>query len=137
MRRHCFSCAYVCTVAMEAVSEEESKDKYRPPNLVNVDSDHYYSTNAPHADLVRACEDDDVEQIRQTVNIGTPTKPVIRPDLLKQVPKPYFRVGMLSARIPMTIMVSQKYLLPPPSECCFASVAPKQFSPLKLCTTCN
>ncbi|XP_065196031.1 uncharacterized protein LOC135827465 [Sycon ciliatum] len=88
--------------AMEAASEEESKYKYRPPNRANVDSDHYYSTNAPHADLVRACEDDDVEQIRQTVNIGTPTEPVIRPDLLEQVPEPYFHV--LSTRIPTTIM---------------------------------
>ena len=131
-----FPCDYVCTVAMEAASEEESGDKYRPPNWANVDSDHYYSTNAPHPDLVRACEDDDMEQIRQTVNIGTPTEPVIRPDLLEQVPEPYFHVPY-GERIPMTIMVSQKYLLPPPSECCFASVTPKQFSPLKLCTTCN
>ena len=122
---------------MEAASEEESKDKYRPPSRANRDSDHYYSTNVPHSDLVRACEDDDVEQIRQTVNIGTPTEPVIRPDLLEQVPEPYFRVWIGSVRIPMTIMVSQKYLLPPLSECCFASVAPKQFSPFKLCTTCN
>ena len=120
---------------METASEEESGDKYRPPGLAEY-SDHYYSTNAPHPDLVRACEDDDVEQIRQTVNIGTPTEPVIRPDLLEQVPEPYFPYPS-GRRIPMTIMVSQKYLLPLPSECCFASVAPKQFSPLKLCTTCN
>ncbi|XP_065195628.1 uncharacterized protein LOC135827034 [Sycon ciliatum] len=90
--------------AMEAASEEERKDKYLPPNLANVDSDHYYSTNAPHPDLVRACEDDDVEQIRQTVNIGTPTEPVIRPDLLEQVPEPYFSVPFFVRRIPMTIM---------------------------------
>ncbi|XP_065195946.1 uncharacterized protein LOC135827367 [Sycon ciliatum] len=90
--------------AMEAASEEESKDKYRPPSRANRDSDHYYSTNVPHSDLVRACEDDDVEQIRQTVNIGTPTEPVIRPDLLEQVPEPYFRVWIGSVRIPMTIM---------------------------------
>ncbi|XP_065195643.1 poly [ADP-ribose] polymerase tankyrase-like [Sycon ciliatum] len=89
--------------AMEAASEEESKDKYLPPDMADVDSDHYYSTNAPHPDLVRACEDDDVEQIRQTVNIGTPTEPVIRPDLLKQVPEPYFYVWD-DSRIPMTIM---------------------------------
>ena len=98
---------------MEAASEEESKDKYRPPKLAEY-SDHYYSTNAPHPDLVRACEDDDVEQIRQTVNIGTPTEPVIRPDILEQVPKSYFHAWENDERISMTIMVSQKYLLPPP-----------------------
>ena len=96
---------------MEAASEEESKDKYRPPKLAEY-SDHYYSTNAPHPDLVRACEGDDVEQVRQTVNVGTPIEPVIRPDLLEKVPNPYFR-NLYGMRIPMTIMVSQKYLLPP------------------------
>ena len=106
-----FPCAYVCTVAMEAVSEEESGDKYLPPNLAEY-SDHYYSTNAPHPDLVRACEDDDVEQVRHTVNIGTTTEPVTRPDLSEQVPKSYF-YDPFRKRIPMTIMVSQKYLLPP------------------------
>ncbi|XP_065198356.1 ankyrin repeat domain-containing protein 42-like isoform X2 [Sycon ciliatum] len=88
--------------AMEAASEEESKDKYQPPKLAE-HSDHYYSTNAPHPDLVRACEDDDVEQVRQTVNIGTPTEPVTRPDLLEQVPESYFIVWYRH-RIPMTIM---------------------------------
>ena len=63
---------------------------------------------------MRACEDDDVEQVRQTVNIGTPTEPVTRPDLLEQVPESYFPVWDFGERIPMTIMVSQKYLLPPP-----------------------
>ena len=108
-----FPCAYVCTVAMETASEEESKDKYQPPKLAEY-SDHYYSTNAPHPDLVRGCEDDDVEQVRQTVNIGTPTEPVTRPDLLEQVPESYLSVRYGHKRIPMTIMVSQKYLLPPP-----------------------
>ncbi|XP_065197627.1 uncharacterized protein LOC135829149 [Sycon ciliatum] len=89
--------------AMETASEEESEDKYLPPGLAEY-GDHYYSTNAPHPDLVRACEDDDVEQVRQTVNSGTPTEPVTRPDLLEQVPKPYFRVWKFSERIPMTIM---------------------------------
>ncbi|XP_065198173.1 uncharacterized protein LOC135829709 [Sycon ciliatum] len=98
--------------AMETVSEEESKDKYRPPGLAEC-GDHYYSTNAPHPDLVRACEDDDVEQVRHTVNIGTPTEPVTRPDLLEQVPESYFTIANRAKRIPMTIMVSQKYLLHP------------------------
>ena len=108
-----FPCAYVCTVAMEAASEEESKDKYQPPNLAEY-SDHYYSTNAPHPDLVRACEDDDGEQVRQAVNSGTATEPVIRPDLMEEVPESYFQNVHRSHRIPMTIMVSQKYPPPPP-----------------------
>ena len=107
-----FPCAYVCTVAMETVSEEESKDKYRPPGLAKC-GDHYYSTNAPHPDLVRACEDDDVEQVRHAVNIGTPTEPVTRPDLFEQVPESYFTISYYAKRIPMTVMVSQKYLLHP------------------------
>ncbi|XP_065195647.1 serine/threonine-protein phosphatase 6 regulatory ankyrin repeat subunit C-like [Sycon ciliatum] len=89
--------------AMEAASEEESKDKYQPPNLAEY-SDHYYSTNAPHPDLVRACEDDDGEQVRQAVNSGTATEPVIRPDLMEEVPESYFQNVHRSHRIPMTIM---------------------------------
>ncbi|XP_065197596.1 uncharacterized protein LOC135829118 [Sycon ciliatum] len=89
--------------AMETASEEESKDKYQPPDLAEC-GDHNYSTDAPHPDLVRACEDDDVEQVRQTVNIGTPTEPVTRPDLLEQVPESYFHVRSYHKRIPMTIM---------------------------------
>ena len=98
---------------MEAVSEEESKDKYLPPDPAEY-SDHHYSTNAPHPDLVRACEDDDVEQVRQAVNSGTATEPVIRPDLMEEVPESYFQNVLPSKRIPMTIMVSQKYPQPPP-----------------------
>ncbi|XP_065182347.1 uncharacterized protein LOC135813056 [Sycon ciliatum] len=90
--------------AMEAASEEESKDKYQPPDLAEY-GDHYFSTNAPHPDLVRACEDDDVEQVRQTVNIGTPTEPVTRPDLLEQVPESYLSVWLSRRRISMTVMV--------------------------------
>ncbi|XP_065198429.1 uncharacterized protein LOC135829967 [Sycon ciliatum] len=95
--------------AMEAGSEEESEDKYQPPDLAEY-GDHYYSTDAPHPDLVRACEDDDVEQVRQTVNIGTPTEPVTRPDLLEQVPESFFgdndddEDDDEDCRIPMTIM---------------------------------
>ncbi|XP_065197618.1 serine/threonine-protein phosphatase 6 regulatory ankyrin repeat subunit B-like [Sycon ciliatum] len=90
--------------AIEAASEEESKDKYEPPKLDEY-GDHYYSTNAPHPDLVRACEDDDVEKVRQTVDIGTPTEPVTRPDLLEQVPESYFSYRYDEySRIPMTIM---------------------------------
>ncbi|XP_065197625.1 ankyrin repeat, PH and SEC7 domain containing protein secG-like [Sycon ciliatum] len=85
----------------ETASEEESEDEYRPPKMAKY-SAHYYSTNAPHPDLVRACEDDNVEQVRQTVNIGTPTEPVTRPDLLEQVPKSYFYDPFEG--IPMTIM---------------------------------